>query len=117
MTTLFINDGYTRELLIPAGKAHGETWIVFRPLLAAERRRLALQTVRLHRHGEAGSTVAAQLVAASLARRIVSWELFDDQGSMLPITSATLLKLDRELFRQIYEGVAEFADEESSAKN
>ena len=43
MPSLHIPDGYTLNSLIPAGDSHPETCIVYRPMLAAERRRLALQ--------------------------------------------------------------------------
>jgi hypothetical protein len=117
MPVLAIHDGYTREALLSAGTTHPAFWVAYRPLLGSERRRLALQTVRLQRHGEPGRTAATHLVAAALAARLMSWELFDDRGELLPICADTLLQLEPDLFRQIQETVCRFDDEELSAKN
>ncbi len=117
MPSLHLPDGYTRESLIPAGDSHPETCIVYRPMLAAERRRLALQTVRLNSHGPDGCQAAAQLVAAALAARLVSWDLFDDRGGLLEITPNAVAGLDPALFESIHTIVARFDDEERSAKN
>jgi hypothetical protein len=117
MPATHIADGYTRESLIPAGDSHPETCIVYRPMLAAERRRLALQTVRLSSHGPDGREAAARLVAAALAARLVSWDLFDHRGRLLEITAETLAGLEPDLFESIHTIVARFDDEEESAKN
>ena len=117
MPATYLPDGYTRESLIPAGDSHPTTCIVYRPMLAAERRRLALQTVRLNRHGPDGHQAAAHLVAAALAARIVSWDLFDDSGGLLEVTAAAVAGLDPALFETIHNIVVRFDDEERSAKN
>jgi hypothetical protein len=117
MPATHLPDGYTRESLIPAGDSHPETCIVYRPMLAAERRRLALQTVRLNSHGPDGCHAAAQLMAAALAARLVSWDLFDSRGGLVEITPTAVASLDPALFESIHKMVARFDDEERSAKN
>jgi hypothetical protein len=117
MPAIHIPDGYTLSSLIPAGNSYPETCIVYRPMLAAERRRLALQTVRLSSHGPDGSLAAARLVAAALAARLVSWDLFDDRGCLFDITAETLAGLDPALFESIHTIVGRFAEEEQSSKN
>ena len=117
MPALHITDGYNRNAVIAADESHPETAIVYRPMLAVERRRLALQTVRLGSHGRIGRQAAAQLVASALAARLVSWDLFDDRGRLLEITPQTVAELPPPLFESLHAIVTQFDDEEASAKN
>lgn len=116
MPATFIADGYTREAFVTAKNGRSIA-VVYRPLPAAERRRLALQTVRLGGCGASGSEAAAQLVAAAIAARLVAWDLFDDAGRPVEITPAAVAALDPAVFERIHEVVARFDDEQESAKN
>ncbi len=120
MPTAFIPDGYTRDEIIPATPRHPEVQIVYRPMLAPERRRLTLQTVRLNARGPEGMDAASQLVIAAVAAKLVSWDLLDAAGSLCEICPATVGALEPNLFEKIYAAVAGFDDaseEEANAKN
>jgi hypothetical protein len=121
MPAAYIDDGYTRDELIAAARWHPEVQIVYRPMLAPERRRLTLQTVRLNARGEGGIDAASQLVIAAVAARLVSWDLLDSAGSLREICPATVGALEPNLFEKIYAAVAGFDDspddEETNSKN
>jgi hypothetical protein len=121
MPAALIDDGYTREALLPETDRHPAVLISYRPMLAAERRRLALQTVRLAARGQAGVDAAAKLVVAAVAARLVSWDVNGDvrstTGDIPDIKPATVAALDPHLFEQIYSAIATFNDERASAKN
>jgi hypothetical protein len=117
----FIDDGYTRDDVIAAARWHPEVRIVYRPMLAPERRRLTLQTLRLHAQGEQGVNTASQLVIAAVAAKLVSWDLADSAGTLREICPATVGALEPNLFEKIYAAVAGFDDagfdDEANAKN
>ena len=124
--TAFIDDGYTRDEVIPAAKRHPDVQIVYRPMLAPERRRLTLQTVRLNTRGEGGIDAASHLVIAAVAAKLVSWDLVDAAGRLREICPATVGALEPNLFEKIYAAVAGFDDpvaadgagqEEANVKN
>ena len=121
MPSAFIDDGYTRDELIAAARRHPEVRIVYRPMLAPERRRLTLQTVRLNARGEGGIDAASQLVIAAVAAKLVSWDLADSAGQPREICPATVGALEPNLFEKIYSAVAGFDDssdaDEANAKN
>src|SRR5579872_1240292 len=121
MQTAFIDDGYTRDEVIAAARWHPEVRIVYRPMLAPERRRLTLQTVRLNAQGEQGINTASQLVIAALAAKLVSWDLADADGQLREICPATVGALEPNLFEKIYAAIAGFDDphdeDETNAKN
>jgi hypothetical protein len=139
---LDIPDGYTRQMLIPETDRHSAVRIAYRPMLAAERQRLALETVRLAERGYAGRVAAGKLVAGAIASRLASWDVVDDsagggtQGrppvqpaagsgdprrtrSRMPteISSASLVSLAPALFEKIATAVTAFDDEGASARN
>ena len=117
MPATFLDDGYTRELLLPATAARPAVHIEYRPMLAAERRRLSLQMVRLGARGPGGAEAAANLAIAALAARLVSWDLVDGDGVPVEISAETIAGLEPGLFEQIYSTVTRFDDEEANAKN
>ena len=117
MPALALSDGYTREACFPSTDSQPGLWLVYRPLLAVERRRLALQTVWLGSQGPAGLDAAARLMAAALAARIVSWDLLDPAGNLREITPAVLLELAPALFTWIHDTLVQFEDEEAASKN
>ena len=121
MPSAFIDDGYTRDEIIDATKRHPAVRIVYRPMLAPERRRLTLQTVRLNARGEGGIDAASQLVILAIAAKLVSWDLADSAGSLREICPATVGALEPNLFEKIYAAVAGFDDpaneEATNAKN
>jgi hypothetical protein len=113
----FIDDGYTREQLLPATTERPAVHFEYRPMLAAERRRLSRQTVRLGACGPGGAEAAASLAIAALAARLVSWDVMDDEGRPLEISAETIAALEPGLFEQVYSAVTHFDDEEATAKN
>ena len=117
MPALHLPDGYTRESLIPAGDSHPETCITYRPMLATEHS-AARADRATSRRGPAGAKRRPGLSLRPWQRTFVSWDLFDDRGSLLEITAESLLAvLDPALFAEIHTTVARFDDEESTAKN
>ncbi len=117
MPATFLPDGYTRERQIGDTDGRGALHIAWRPMLAAERRRLNLQTVRLSARGPQGAEAAAQLAVAAVATRLVEWDLTDAAGRPIEITPASVAALEPRLFEQLYSTVTAFDDEEGSAKN
>jgi hypothetical protein len=117
MPATFLPDGYTREQQIDSADGRRSMHITWRPMLAAERRRLNLQTVRLSSHGPAGLEEAARRAVAAVAGQLVDWDLMDAAGRPVEISPAALAALDPGLFEPIYSTVTTFADEEASAKN
>jgi len=121
MPSPFIDDGYTREALLPETDRHPAVHFAYRPMLAAERRRLALQTMRLAARGKGGLDAAAELVAAAVATRLVSWDVTDettnDAERPLAIEPATVAALEPELFEKVATVITSFDDEGSTAKN
>jgi hypothetical protein len=113
---MLIDDGYTREHFIDIADRPALR-VLYRPMLAAERRRLALQTVRLGAHGKAGREAAAQLVVSAIAARLVEWDLTDAEGAPIEITPESLAALDPGLFEAIHSTITRFDDEGPSAKN
>jgi hypothetical protein len=108
MPAAFIDDGYTRDEIIEAAQWHPAVRIVYRPMLALERRRLTLQTVRLNTRGPGGIDVASKLVIAAVAARLVSWDLADSPGILREICPETVASLEPNLFEKIYAAVAGF---------
>jgi hypothetical protein len=117
MPAKYLPDGYTREKQIQAADGERSIHIAWRPMLAAERRRLNLQTVRLSGRGSAGHEEAARRAVAAVAGQLVDWDLADAAGRSVEISPASLATLEPELFEPIYSTVTTFADEEASAKN
>jgi hypothetical protein len=117
MPTAFIDDGYTREELILESKRHPAVRIVYRPMLHGERNRVVLRTLQLSEKGERGIEEAARLVAESLARHIVWWDVSDGSGALVPATAENMSRLEPNLFEKVYSAVAGFDDEQESAKN
>ena len=113
-----LGDEYGGKRVLLDGLRPGEKIVVDGAFhLNNERRRLALQTVRLSARGEGGIDAAAQLVVAAVAARLVSWDMCDAAGKPLAISPETVAALDPGLFENIYSAVAAFDDEEASAKN
>jgi|SRR6516162_9617071 hypothetical protein len=114
--TKFIDDGYTREQFIDVAEGPALR-ILYRPMLAAERRRLALQTVRLAGRGNAGRQAAARLVVSAIAARLVEWDLAGADGMPIEIHGDAVAALDPPVFEAIHSTVTRFDDEGASAKN
>src|SRR5579872_88339 len=110
MPAAYIDDGYTRDDVIAATNRHPQVHITYRPMLAAERRRLTLQTVRLSAQGETGIDAATQLVVSALAARLVQWNVIDTSGKVLAISPETVAGLEPNLFEKVYAAVAGFDD-------
>jgi hypothetical protein len=117
MPATFLPDGYTREQQINPADGQPPIHIAWRPMLAAQRRRLNLQTVRLSSRGSAGLEHAARRAVAAVAGQLVDWDLVDAAGRSVEISPASLAALEPCLFEKIYSTVTTFADEEASAKN
>jgi hypothetical protein len=113
---LLIDDGYTREQLLDVVGLPA-LQILYRPMLASERRRLARQTVRLAGRGKAGREAAARLVVSAIASRLFEWDLPDADGAPIEINADSLARLDPALFEAIHSTVTSFDDEGTSAKN
>jgi hypothetical protein len=113
----FLRDGYTREKLLEESGGRPPVRILYRPLLAAERRRLNHDTVRRSASGNAGLDVAAERVVAAVAAQLVDWDVCDAAGRPLDIHPKTLAALDTDLFEQVCSTVTTFDDEGPSAKN
>jgi hypothetical protein len=111
-----IDDGYTREHFIDLADRPALR-VLYRPMLAAERRRLALQTVRLGARGKAGREAASRLVVSAIAARLVEWDLADACGAPIEITPESVAALEPGLFEAIHSMVTRFDDEGTSAKN
>jgi len=60
---------------------------------------------------------AVQVVCGVIADHLVEWDLVDRSGALVKITPETLAALEPELFERLYETLATFDDEETSAKN
>jgi len=116
MPAKYLPDGYTREGQIESAGGRS-AHIAWRPMLAAERRRLNLQTVRLSARGPAGADEAARRVVAAVAGQLVDWDLANATGQPIEISPASLAALEPALFESIYSTVTTFGDEEASAKN
>src|SRR5260370_660815 len=110
------DDGYPREHFTDLAERPALR-ILYRPMLSAERRRLALQTVRLGAHGKAGREAASQLVVSAIAARLVEWDLTDAKGAPIEITPESVAALEPLLFEAIHSTVTRFDDEGTSAKN
>jgi hypothetical protein len=117
MAATYLPDGYTRERQIGETEGRGGLHIAWRPMLAAERRRLNLQTVRLGARGPARVEAAARLAVAAVTARLVEWDLTDVTGRLIEITPDSVAALDPGLFEELYSAVTTFDDEETSAKN
>jgi hypothetical protein len=117
MPATYLPDGYTREKQIDAADGQRAIHIAWRPMLASQRRRLNLQTVRLSGRGTTGLGEAARRAVAAVAGQLVNWDLADAAGRPVEISPASLAALEPGLFERIYSTVTTFADEEASAKN
>jgi len=116
MPAPFLPDGYTRENLLEESGGRPPVRILSRPLLAAQRRQLNRETVRLSARGNAGLEAAAERVVAAVAARLVDWDVCDAAGRPLDIHPKTLAALDPDLFEELCTTVTTFDDEGSSAK-
>jgi hypothetical protein len=117
MPASYIPDGYTREKQIGTADGDRTLHIAWRPMLAAERRRLNLQTVRLSSGGSPGLEEAARRAVAAVTSRLVDWDVTDAAGRAVEISPAALAALEPGLFEKLYSTVTTFPDEEGSAKN
>jgi len=103
--TDYIEDGYTRECIIPERKhSYKACRIVFRPMTAIERTR-ATARIKLKRGIEPTekSLVDAENVANEyLAKHVVEWDLRNSQDSEVAITIESFEKLDPNLQGAIY---------------
>jgi hypothetical protein len=116
----FIPDGYTREMLIAEADGHPAVRVAYRPMLADERGRLVLQTVRLAEYGFTARAAAGKMFVGAITSRLVSWDVVEDSpggGMPIEIDSATVAALAPELFEKIAIAITTFDDEEASAKN
>ena len=108
MPSPFIDDGYTIETTIPAvaGK-WDDVAITFRPMTVDEE---SIVFVRKSNNPLATTTrYYAEAFAGDLASRtpakLLSWDLKDRSGKVVPITSENLTKLTTEFFDELRNNI------------
>jgi len=96
----YFHDGYTRPGYIQEQPTlHQSLRFSYRPALVEERSQLLAAT------GSAKADAYDRQVAAFLATKLVSWELADESGNDVPVSASSLLRLQSELFLQLYHVV------------
>lgn len=97
----YIPDGYTESAYIRAvPRLYNELRFEFRPLLVDQRNIIADAAQK------APPDKADRILAAAVAKRLVSWSLVDSQGNGVPIGEANVLRLKPALFSRVYFIVA-----------
>ena len=114
MPAQYIPDGYTRERLLEGGGP--PVRILYRPMLAEERRRLNREIVRRSARGDSALAGAVERMVSAVAERVVDWDLCN-AGRPVEISSESVAALEPALFEQVCSIVMTFDDEGPSAKN
>jgi hypothetical protein len=96
-TSAFIDDGYTEKGYIqPLDLVHPAVRFTYRPTLIEERGELrgkiALETKEARRE---------QLTAAALAKHLLSWDVRDKSGNVVPTTANFVLRVKPALFDRL----------------
>lgn len=124
MPAAFIDDGYTREDVIPGTKRHPQVTIVYRPVTGAKRRTLMRKIVREEGAGDAGIERASAIAVDTIVKQLVSWDctittMVEEKPVETPveINAGTVAKLESNLFDKIYRAIVDFDDEAIAEKN
>ena len=93
----YYHDGYTELGYVAAvPRLHGALRFSYRPALVEERSQLVDAASRLK------SQLYDRYLAAFVADRLLSWDVEDTDGNAVPITGASLLRLQPELFVKLH---------------
>jgi len=107
MPSAYIDDAYTITATLPATSLYDSVRVVYRPLLPAETRRVALKIGNAESDArgkltENGINQGERISAEVLAKQLVEWNVTDRGGHAVDITADTVQRLHGSLLAQLF---------------